>query len=352
MESEFVNNSELQKALSNVIDIKVDYSTLNMKNVVKGYDFNKGVDYDQIFESYLNNGIQSTHLYKAIKIINKALKDRKEMGKDFGLLMGISTSVLACGVRNMITFICRHKLVDIIVTTGGGVKHDVLKCLSAYKISDTSKIETKDKFSKEGNIIITESNDKLFDEFMNEIFDEMVEKEEKDKISWTPSKIIDLIGSRIKNEKSFIFWAHKNKIPVYCPAILDGRIGDVIYQRFKDSKKNPKIDVVEDIHSINSKAVNLKKSAGLVLGGGIVKHHVFNANLMRNGSNYTVIINTGMEYDASDSGAKPTEALSWGKIRLDGEYSKISGEVSLIFPMLFYQSFYDFKKRQDDNVKN
>ena len=62
----------------------------------------------------------------------------------------------------------------------------------------------------------------------------------------------------------------------------------------------------------------LKKSGMIIVGGGVIKHHIFNANLMRNGAEYAVIINTGMEYDASDSGAKPTEALTWGKIRLDG----------------------------------
>lgn len=31
----------------------------------------------------------------------------------------------------------------------------------------------------------------------------------------------------------------------------------------------------------------------IILGGGVVKHHINNANLMRNGSDYTVYINTG-----------------------------------------------------------
>jgi hypothetical protein len=32
----------------------------------------------------------------------------------------------------------------------------------------------------------------------------------------------------------------------------------------------------------------------IILGGGVVKHHVCNANLMRNGADYSVFINTGM----------------------------------------------------------
>jgi deoxyhypusine synthase len=32
----------------------------------------------------------------------------------------------------------------------------------------------------------------------------------------------------------------------------------------------------------------------IILGGGVVKHHVCNANLMRNGADYTVFVNTGV----------------------------------------------------------
>lgn len=31
----------------------------------------------------------------------------------------------------------------------------------------------------------------------------------------------------------------------------------------------------------------------IILGGGIVKHHICNANLMRNGADYAVYVNTG-----------------------------------------------------------
>ena len=50
--------------------------------------------------------------------------------------------------------------------------------------------------------------------------------------------------------------------------------------------------------------MKLKISGVIILGGGIVKHHIFNANLMRNGADYCVVINTGVEMDCSDSGAK------------------------------------------------
>ena len=43
----------------------------------------------------------------------------------------------------------------------------------------------------------------------------------------------------------------------------------------------------------------------------------------RNGADYAVFINTGIMYDGSDAGAKPSEAISWGKLKMDADYVKV-----------------------------
>lgn len=72
---------------------------------------------------------------------------------------------------------------------------------------------------------------------------------------------------------------------------------------------------------------------------GLPKHHICNANLMRNGADFAVFINTAQEFDCSDSGAKPDEAVSWGKIRMDAQPVKVYGDASIIFPLLISQTF-------------
>lgn len=46
-------------------------------------------------------------------------------------------------------------------------------------------------------------------------------------------------------------------------------------------------------------------------------------NLQRNGADFSVFVNTGQEFDGSDSGARPDEAISWGKIRKDATPAKV-----------------------------
>ena len=43
----------------------------------------------------------------------------------------------------------------------------------------------------------------------------------------------------------------------------------------------------------------------------------------RNGADFSVYVNTGQEFDGSDAGARPDEAVSWGKIRVDAKPVKV-----------------------------
>ena len=76
---------------------------------------------------------------------------------------------------------------------------------------------------------------------------------------------------------------------------------------------------------MNGEAVHagLRKTGMIVLGGGLPKHHISNANMMRNGADFAVYVNTAQEFDGSDSGARPDEAVSWGKIKGDAKPVKV-----------------------------
>lgn len=80
---------------------------------------------------------------------------------------------------------------------------------------------------------------------------------------------------------------------------------------------------MEDIRKINTLAVRAKRAGMIVLGGGVVKHHIANACLMRNGAESAVYINTAQEFDGSDAGARPDEAVSWGKIKPGADSVKV-----------------------------
>jgi len=99
------------------------------------------------------------------------------------------------------------------------------------------------------------------------------------------------MGQTINNPNSVYYWCWKNKIPVFCPAITDGAIGDVM---FFYNYNNPGfiVDILRDIAKLNKLAIEAKRTGMIICGGGVIKHHINNANMMRNGADLAVYINT------------------------------------------------------------
>lgn len=197
-----------------------------------------------------------------------------------------------------------------------------------------------------GNILVPNDNYVKLENFLLPIFSKMAQEQEQQQVRWTPSKLIARLGREIDHPQSIYYWCYKNDIPVFCPAITDGALGDVL---FTNSYKNDlAIDVVLDHKEISKMAMRADKSGAIVLGGSVPKHHILNANIWRNGLDYAVFINTGLYEDGSDSGAKPSEAYTWAKLRLDAQYVKIFSEATLVFPILVAETF---AKRQKEASK-
>jgi len=76
-----------------------------------------------------------------------------------------------------------------------------------------------------------------------------------------------------------------------------------------------------------------------------VKHHILKANLIRNGADFGVFINTGQEFDGSDTGATVDEAVSCANMKPDTNAVKVFGDATIIFPLLVAQTFAKYVKK-------
>lgn len=302
---------------------------------IEGYDFNKGVNYQGIIKSFRSTGYQAAHFSKAIKIANKMISE-----KAF-IFLGYTSNLVSSGLRDIFRYLVEHKKVDIIVTTAGGIEEDIIKCLGNFVLGDFrgNGVDLRKRgINRIGNIFVSNNRYVKFEKFTQPILKEIYEEQKKTKkIIWA-SDLIWKLGERINNKESICYWAWKNKIRIYCPALTDGALGDNIYF-FGLNNSNFAIDIVEDTIRLNNTTIGLKKSAVIILGAGIVKHSILNANMLRNGADYAVYINTAEEYDGSDAGALPEEAVSWGKILPLGESIKVFGDATILFPILVAESF-------------
>jgi deoxyhypusine synthase len=302
---------------------------------VKGYDFNQGVDYAKIVKSFATTGYQATHFSRAIEITRAMIKDNAF------IYLGYTSNMVSSGLRDIFRYLVEHKMVNVIVTTAGGIEEDIIKCIGDFKIGDfrADGAVLRDKgVNRIGNIFVPNSRYCKFEDFMHPLFEKLYEEQKKTGKMHTPSDIIWAMGEKINNEESICYWAWKNQIRIFCPAITDGAIGDHTYF-FKFKHNDFVIDVAEDTRRLNDTIFEVKKSGVLILGSGVVKHHILNTNMLRNGAEYAVYINNAQEFDGSDAGALPEEAVSWGKIVPDAQSIKVFGDATILFPLLVAETF-------------
>ena len=303
---------------------------------IKGYDFNEGVDYDKILDSYLTTGFQATHFSKAIEIINKMIKEKVT------IYLGYTSNLVTSGLREIFRYLAEHKKVNVIVTTAGGIEEDFVKCFGDFKLgkfSASGEILNEAGVNRAGNIYIPNSRYCKFEEFIMPILEDIYQEQKKTGEIISVSDLIKRLGKEIDNEQSIYYWCYKNDIEVYCPAITDGSLGDMIHF-FQYKHPDFKLDIAQDIHKLNEYTITQKKTGIILLGGGVMKHHICNANMMRNGAEYSVYINTGEEWDGADSNARPDEAVSWGKIKGDGKAIKVFGDATILFPLIVAKCFF------------
>lgn len=94
-----------------------------------GYDFNKGLDYHELFKTMIHCGFQATNFALAIEEINRMLHQRSvpltedqidQIEEDefikrkshCTIFLGYTSNMVSSGIREIIRFLVQHKLVD------------------------------------------------------------------------------------------------------------------------------------------------------------------------------------------------------------------------------------------------
>ncbi|KAI5138650.1 deoxyhypusine synthase [Nematocida sp. LUAm3] len=336
---------EEKKSVKDLADEEAQNTSAEVESmeIVSGKDF-PSLDLSAWCTGYRAVGFQGTNLFRAIEELKVMRRNKSK------IFLGFTSNLVSSGLRDILCHLVKNSYVDVIVCTAGGVEEDLIKALKPSRLGEFSMDGASLRaqgLNRVGNVLIPNENYTAFEPWMNSFLhsllentEELIEENKKregfrmleDCAVITPSRMIYEMGKRIGKEDSFCYWAHRNNIPVYCPGITDGSIGDML--TFFKERKRIIIDVSEDIAQINNESPFAHSTGALILGAGIVKHHILNANLFRNGLEHCVLVNTAQEYDGSDAGARIDESISWGKIKKNTKSVKVHADATIVLPII------------------
>jgi deoxyhypusine synthase len=211
-----------------------------------------------------------------------------------------------------------------------------MKCSGDFLMGDFDMNDEelhKKGINRIGNVLVSNKMYIGLEKALQPFFGQVYARQKETGKMLAPSEIIAMLGETVKDENSMLYWASKNKIPMYCPAITDGAFGLQAFF-FKQDHKDFGIDVTADMAQLSSLTFKTKKTGAIILGGGVAKHHTIGANLLRGGLDYAVYVGTSDESDGSMSGARTKEAVSWGKIKEGRDHVSVTGEATVVFPLI------------------
>ncbi|MDE0954764.1 MAG: deoxyhypusine synthase [Candidatus Poseidoniales archaeon] len=316
---------------------------------VKDYDFASLTDAKSLIDQMATaGGFTATKLAHARDILRDMKSEIDEVDADTSKVMNwlsFPACLCATGTRGFFVEAIKRKMFNVVSTTCGMLDHDIARAYKDYYHGsfDLDDIELGEhQLMRLGNVIVPNSS---YGEIIESVVMPVLEEIRTDRIAETGKQGADAwigfgsihlvweLGKRIGTPDSLIYWAYKNKIPVCIPGITDGSIGAQLFM-FRQKYRDFHIDTLADEQVMSDMTWDVEKSNALMVGGGISKHHVIWWNQYRGGLDSAVYITTAPEHDGSLSGARPREAISWGKIRPEAPNVCVEGDASVLLPLL------------------
>jgi deoxyhypusine synthase len=297
---------------------------------VKDYEFNNDMTVNElVMQMDAAWGFTAGKLATGINIMEDMLNS-----KGCVKFLSFPADICATGTRGVIKEMVKRKMVDVIITTCGTLDHDVARCYrDYYKGSfnmDDAKLH-KEGVNRLGNVLVP--NDSYGVVIEKQIISMLEALYKEGKREFSTAELCREIGLRCCDENSILYWAAKNDIPVFVPGITDGSVGYQLWF-FSQDHKDFRVNILKDEDDLNNIVFDAKKSGALIVGGGISKHHTIWWNQFKDGLDYAVYISTAVEWDGSLSGARPREAVSWGKISEKAKHIMIEGDATILMPIM------------------
>ena len=303
------------------------------EDAVRGISVRKGMSVNELVCGMRGCAFGARRLAHAVDIYEEMLKAKATK------FLGLAGALVPAGMRPVLAEMLRLRLVDVLVTTGANLVHDILEALGEhhYFCCEEERCEGKERDAKlreQGvsriyDVVVKDSAFAALEDFLHRTFEKLDHSRR-----YSIRELLTEIGRNIKDEGSILRVAFENGIPVFCPALADSIIGLHAFIFKQISPLN--VDAFEDLREINEIYCNASRAGVVILGGGVPKNFILQTALVapRGGFDYAIQITTKTPEDGSLSGATLEEAISWGKLRENAKAVTVYCDATIALPII------------------
>lgn len=296
---------------------------------------------DGILRAYEQMSFQARTLGQAAEIFTRMVKDQGTLK-----VLTLAGALIPGGLRQVIMEMIRHRLVDIIISTGANVSHDFVEGTGGQHWQRCNFKHDQD----------------LRDAFVNRVHDTFINDEDFERAAdvldaelltwggrWCPSSTICTFLGAIATHPCFLKTAFEAKVPVFVPALNDSELGiNLNAWNLKHPGQEVRHDSLRDNEEFALRIKASKQHGLLICGGGVPRNwaqqvtpllesmHVPRGTYVRPfpGYRYGIHITTDTPAYGGLSGCTMSESISWGKYHPKAETVTVNCDVTIALPLI------------------
>jgi deoxyhypusine synthase len=286
---------------------------------------------------------------------------RQMLADDCTIWFGLSGAMSAGGMRRLVTFLIQNRYIDVLVSTGANLFHDVYESLGrVHYIGSPHEDDVK---------LREERMDRVYDTYADEIEFRWLDhwildwttKHFDPGDKYTTREYFHELGKHvagIEHEEGIVTAAYNAGVPIFCPAIADSSYG-IALADFMDERKCFTFDVIRDVEETALIFSQSPETGVVYLGGGTPKNFIQQSSVVfdmfERGHKYAIQFTADAPHWGGLSGCTFAEAQSWGKIHPKAHMVSVHVDATIAMPMVataLAQSAADLAaKRRRPNIE-
>jgi deoxyhypusine synthase len=295
----------------------------------------------QLLDAYRDASFQARALGNCAAVFQAMLRDPDRPT----IFLGLAGSLIAAGMRQVITDLIERNMVDVVVSTGAIISQDLYQVRGGRHYH--GRVDTDDK--------------ELRDLYIDRLYDTFIDEEKYWKTDLAVSQFADshagktlssrsflaLLAEKAKRDSGSILGAcARNGVPLFVPALNDSSIGIGLTEHYHRMRKNGHepmtISSIRDNYELTQIVVQSPATAALYVSGGVPKNYINDSIVMSyifgidtGGHRYALQITTDAPHWGGLGGSTLSEATSWGKVSKKASHEMAFVEASVALPLLY-----------------
>ena len=293
------------------------------------------------------------------KKLGEVAKIWADMARAKGLtvFLGLTGSLSTTGQWKIIRWLVEKRYVDVIVSTGANISEDILEALGYHYYQGTWLADDEE--------LLRLKIDRFYDVYADELQYRKLERTIYNfantldaKKVYSTREFLYGFGEFLskKGIDSIVAAAHRAKVPMYSPGLIDSGYGVALSLLRREKGKMIRLDQTKDMEELAQIAEKTKRTGVVYLGGGVPKDTIQLSTIIKSLSKggeeetpheFAIQITADSPQWGGLSGCTLEEAISWGKISSHAKKATLYADITLALPLVAHALNEKVSQRAD-----